>query len=204
MNIYYTYKLVHKHTGQEYFGCRQTPLSDPYLDLGINYFSSSKIVKSIGFENFYFGVVEVYDNREDCFWAEQELIRSILHSGKCLNRFYHRKTDKAKIFLPVPDTEETRLKKSLAAKGKPKPWRQGIPISDELKKKQNEGRRKNLETWTVEKLQSRNSAISNSLKGKPKNYTTICAKKFICRISDKKELSKPSAALCFPELKPYF
>jgi hypothetical protein len=204
MNIYYTYKLVHKTTGQEYFGCRQTSLSDPYLDLGINYFSSSKFVKSLGFENFYFGVVEVYNNREDCFWAEQELIKSILHSGKCLNRFYHRRTDKAKIFLPVPDTEETRLKKSLASKGKPKPWRQGVPISEELKKKQNEGRRKNFETWTEEKLQSKNSAISKSLKGKSKNYTTLCAKKFVCRLEDRKEFSKASAGKYLTDLKPYF
>jgi hypothetical protein len=204
MTIYYTYKLVHKDTGQEYFGYRQTSLPDPYMDLGIKYFSSSKFVKCLGFENFYYGVVEIYDNKIECFWAEQELIKSILYSGKCLNRFYQRRTDDARIFLPVPDTEETKLKKSLAAKGKSKPWKQGIPISEELKKKQNEGRRKNFESWTTEKLQSKNSAISNSLKGQTKNYTTSCAKKFICRLSDRKEMSKPTAALCFPDLKPYF
>ena len=204
MSIYYTYKLVHKDTRQEYFGYRQTTLSDPYLDLGINYFSSSKFVKSLGFENFYYGVVHVYNNREECFWAEQELIKSILHSGKSINRFYHRKTDNAKIFLPVPDTEETKLKKSLAAKGKPKPWRQGILISDELKVKQNEGRKKNLETWSKEKKQQKNSAISNSLKGKAKNYTTTCAKKFICRLEDRKEFSKASAGKYLKALKPYF
>jgi hypothetical protein len=28
--------------------------------------------------------------------------------------------------------------------------------------------------------------------------------KFVCRLSDRKELSKPSAAICLPELKKYF
>lgn len=204
MIIYYTYKLVHKNTGQIYFGCRQTTLSDPYLDLGVEYFSSSKFVKALGFENFYFGVVEIYNNREECYWAEQELIKSVLYSGKCINRFYRRRTDDAKIFLPVPDTEETKLKKSLAARGKPKPWRQGIPVSDELKVKQNEGRRKNRETWSEEKKQQNSSAIRRALKGKPKNYTTLCAKKFVCRLEDKKEFSKASAGKYLKDLKPYF
>lgn len=37
---------------------------------------------------------------------------------------------------------------------------------------------------------------------KPKRGSTKL--KFVCRLSDRKELSKPSAALCLPDLRPYF
>lgn len=32
----------------------------------------------------------------------------------------------------------------------------------------------------------------------------ISSHKFLCRLSDRKEMSKPTASLCLPELKPYF
>jgi hypothetical protein len=102
------------------------------------------------------------------------------------------------------DTPETRQKRSDSAKGKPKPWLQGKPKSQEVIQIQNEGRRKNRETWSEEKKQNNSNKISNSLKGKPKTYTTNCAKKFVCRLSDKKEFSKASAAKYLVDLKLYF
>jgi len=102
------------------------------------------------------------------------------------------------------DSPETKKKKSDSATGKPKPWLQGRILSKETIDKQNSGRRKNFESWSDEKKQSKSEAISNSLSGKPKKYITNFAKKFICRLSDRKEMSKASAGKYMSELKPYF
>lgn len=102
------------------------------------------------------------------------------------------------------DSSETKKKKSESATGKPKPWLQGRVQSKETIDKQNAGRRKNFETWSDEKKQHKSEALSNSLSGKPKKYITNCAKKFICRLSDRKEMSKASAGKYMSDLKPYF
>jgi hypothetical protein len=102
------------------------------------------------------------------------------------------------------DTPETRQKRSDSAKGKPKPWLKGIPQTQEAIEKQNEGRRKDRETWSAEKIQQKSDKISAFHRGKKKTYLTNCGKKFICRLCDKKELSKASAALVMPDLKQYF
>jgi hypothetical protein len=102
------------------------------------------------------------------------------------------------------DSLETKKKKSESATGKPKPWLQGRVQSKETIDKQNASRRKNFETWSDEKKQHKSEALSNSLSGKPKKYITNCAKKFICRLSDRKEMSKASAGKYMSDLKPYF
>lgn len=272
MSIYYVYRLVHKTSGQEYFGSRKTARVDPYDDLGVKYFSSSKIVKEIGFAEFYYGVVAVYDSFTECYWEEQRLIESIFNSGKCLNRSFYRQTDNSRVFsmtdrtqtrehvekrsaplrgrvsprkglpetrehmkrmsdaclakyppgsperkhsdeakeknrqwhLGRQDSDETRAKRSASALGKPKPWLQGRTLSPKLIQRQNESRAKKRETWSQEKKDDLAKQTSDRLKGKPKTYQTNCAKKFMCRISDKKEMSKATAALCFKELKHLF
>jgi hypothetical protein len=267
MFIYYVYRLVHKTSGQEYFGSRKTAQVDPYDDLGVKYFSSSKIVKEIGFAEFYHEVVAVYDSFTECYWEEQRLIESIFNSGKCLNRSFYRQTDNSRVFsmtgrtqtrehiekraarqrgkitkrkgLPETlkhmkrmtearlkkypagvfkhseeskeknrqahigrrDSDETKRKKSKSASGKPKFWLKGRTLTPEHIQRGNESRAKNRETWSQEKKDKVAKQISDKLKGKPKTYQTNCAKKFMCRITDKKEMSKATAALCFKDNK---
>jgi hypothetical protein len=102
------------------------------------------------------------------------------------------------------DSLKTKQKKSGSAKGKPKPWLRGISPTQEIIKKQNESRQKDRETWSEEKKQQKSDKISAAHKGKKKTYLTNCGRKFICRLRDRKELSKASASLVMSELKQYF
>lgn len=265
-NIYYVYKLVHILNGSFYFGSRKSSHIDPYLDLGIKYFSSSKLVKEIRFTSFYFCVLETFDNFETCYWAEQNYIKTHITDNLCLNKSFYDKESGDRIFsmcgkkqtidhikkrtshrkgvktnkkisieqqtamqqgkikkypngykhsnisneknrlahLGKQDSDETKLKKSNSAKGKPKPWLKNKKLSRSIIDKQNESRKKNRESWSKEKKDGVNSAISNSLKGKKKLYKTACSKPFLCRISDKKVLNKGNSARIFPELKQFF
>lgn len=91
MSIYYTYRLVHIETGQFYIGSKSSKV-DPYLDLGIKYQSSSKHVKSIGFQNFYYGIIrQDYETYDDCYWDEQKMIKENSRNPLLLNiRYYER------------------------------------------------------------------------------------------------------------------
>lgn len=117
MQTYYTYILKHIETGKIYYGFRKTSKENPYDDLGVKYFTSSKIVKTLGFNNFYYSVVETYTDKDECYWAEQELIKSIFHTEICLNRQYQKRENSKRIFMNIgPESEETRKRKSIAQK----------------------------------------------------------------------------------------
>lgn len=48
----YVYKLVHKTTGQFYYGYQYANRVPSTESLGVCYFTSSKIISKLGFENF--------------------------------------------------------------------------------------------------------------------------------------------------------
>jgi len=82
----YVYKLVHKRTGQYYFGFRcsnRVPASD---DLGIKYFTSSRTIKEIGFENFDRLVLAEFFDKQAAFEFETELIAEHISDVQCLNK----------------------------------------------------------------------------------------------------------------------
>lgn len=101
------------------------------------------------------------------------------------------------------DSETTKLKKSLSKLGKPSNAK-GHTQTHEHISKCNAARATRRELMSNEKKQQIRDAISAGNKGKTKNYTTCCAKKFICRISDKKEFSKASAGKYLKDLKQFF
>lgn len=152
MNIYsstkvlpYVYQLVHKETGQFYFGVRcanKVPSSD---DLGINYFSSSKIIKNIGFEQFNFQIIAEFLNKDDARNFEIELIKENWNNPLLLNQ----SIGGTKFGNMGPQSKEQRQKTSEVMKGKPKTEefkrnlskalmgkkRTGKPMSEECKLK---------------------------------------------------------------------
>lgn len=153
MYIYYTYKLVHINTNQIYIGSRKTKKSNPYDDLGIKYFSSSKIVKEIGFDNFYFGVIETFNDFDSCYWSEQNLIETNF-LNLCLNRSYYRKTNNSRIFSMSgrKQTKEHIEKRISNKKGKPGGMK-GKFHSEETKLKiSNSNKGKKLTPESIEKI----------------------------------------------------
>jgi hypothetical protein len=89
MKHYYTYRIDHIPTGNFYHGARASK-TDPKLDLGIKYFSSSKIVKSLlasgSISDFKFTVISEYCSWEEAYLAEQALIFKNWSSTHRLNK----------------------------------------------------------------------------------------------------------------------
>ena len=105
------------------------------------------------------------------------------------------------------DSPETKKKKSESATGKPKPWLQGRVQSKEIIEKQKKSRAESRSNWSEEKKLENILAIKNGIASSTtqKNHdNNNCRKKFICRLSDRKEMNKASAGKYMSELKPYF
>lgn len=91
MILPYVYKLIHRETGQFYFGYRS---KNVYLglrsidDLGIKYFTSSKTIKK-SFGEFEYSVLAELYTAEYAYDLEQELIREHWGNPLLLNRHYH-------------------------------------------------------------------------------------------------------------------
>jgi hypothetical protein len=109
----YVYRLTHKETGQFYIGYRCANKVPAEQDLGHKYFTSSKRVKEIGFENFDSEIVAVFFSKHDAHAHEFELIYESISHPFCLN-------ETSRISRIGPHTEETKLKMSAAHKGKVK------------------------------------------------------------------------------------
>lgn len=132
MTIYYVYKLVHIQTGQFYIGYHCSEQS-PYEDLGVKYFTSSDEVSKIGFENFYYGVVDdIFPDHDSCYWTEQLMIKNVIKNPLCLNLHYiDPYTGKDKFSTTGRKLSlETKRKMALAKLGK----RRG-PMSEEQRHK---------------------------------------------------------------------
>lgn len=71
MILPYVYKLTHKITGQFYIGYRAANKIIAEKDLGIKYFSSSKKVKELGFDNFNIEIVAMFFDSKDAATANK-------------------------------------------------------------------------------------------------------------------------------------
>lgn len=66
----YVYKLVHKITGQFYFGYRCGNIRKNRIaihDIGRYYKTSSKVIKELGFENFDYFILSEYNDRYSAY-----------------------------------------------------------------------------------------------------------------------------------------
>lgn len=119
-------------------------------------------------------------------------------------------TQKDKISLTktgVKDSEMTRRKKSESARGNPKPWLVGVSQTQEHIEKCNIARKIDRDSWSEEKKAEFGRKISERTKGVPKGLSPrvslLNSTKIFCRISDRKEFSKPSFCRIFKDLKEY-
>ena len=100
MNFPYVYKLTHKENSQFYIGYREANLSPANLDIGFHYFTSSKTIQNIGFDNFYIDIINEFDHidRETAALAaydlENKLISENFDDPLCLNGHYRSRNVK--------------------------------------------------------------------------------------------------------------
>ena len=125
----YVYKLTHKITSEFYIGVRWANIYPSGLDLGIRYKTSSKYVKPI-FEEFNYEVIAEFFNHEDAIDFEQNSIEENWNNPLLLNKAIQV----SKKFRCTGHSEETKIKMSIAKKGKP-PNNKGKKLSEETKEK---------------------------------------------------------------------
>jgi hypothetical protein len=86
----YVYYGVHRITGQFYFGSRgsKSQKLPSHLDLGTHYFTSSKYVKELGFENFVWIILAEFFDARDAYIFEQLCIKNEWNNDLKLNYMF--------------------------------------------------------------------------------------------------------------------
>lgn len=90
----YVYYGVHKETGHFYFGSRIGPVvylsknRPSHIDFGKYYKTSSKEIKTLGFENFNWVILAEFFISEDAFYFENQLIREHKNDPLLLNKYF--------------------------------------------------------------------------------------------------------------------
>lgn len=118
MVLPYVYKLTHKETGQFYIGFRCKNKVPSGQDLGFYYFSSSKSVKSIGFENFDVEIVAEFFDSDSAYDFENILISENFKDPLCLNEHFEKDGKRNFKSLGRKKSQKTRDKISKGNKGK--------------------------------------------------------------------------------------
>ena len=81
----YVYICTHKETGEFYIGYRSQNKKPPEQDIGIKYFTSSKIVKP-RFNEFNVAIIATFDDKVKAHSYEQDLIRENWDNPLLLNK----------------------------------------------------------------------------------------------------------------------
>lgn len=124
----YVYLLVHRVTGQFYYGYREANTIPSHLDLP-KYKSSSKVVKAMGFENFDWFIIAEFFRGEDAWDFEQSLIAEQFEHPLNLNgQHRHGRKGRFKSVKGIQFTAEHRAKLAAAKIGK-KPHNFGKELS---------------------------------------------------------------------------
>lgn len=189
--------LVHKETNQFYFGYQYANKVPSSKSLGKIYFTSSKIISKLGFQNFNYIIIAEFFDPLSAYKFEQLLISENFHNPLILNKSYH--TDDNSAFGPVTEntrqnmknaqlnrysknpakkrSEESKQKSSKSRKrflqanpGASRLYtRRGIPQSDQAKENISKGVKLGLSTPTA-KL---NRSLANSGANNPRALTVI-------------------------------
>lgn len=108
----YVYRLTHKESGQFYIGYRCGNSKPAEFDLGCDYFTSSKIVADLGFDNFNKEIIDEVSNSELAYHKEQILIKDSIDDPLCLNRHYVDVGNGKRHFRKAgPLSEDERIKR---------------------------------------------------------------------------------------------
>ena len=169
---HYTYRITNIIDRKHYYGVRSA--DNPYMDLGIKYFSSSRDSKFIDEqknnpENFRYKVVSIYDNREEAMDKEIRLHSKFNVSNN--PHFYNRcnATTSGFSVLGNKHTKESLLKISAAGR------RPCKTTAKEKISKANKNQFNSLET-RKKKSEANKGILANKFKGyyiyKNKKYIT--------------------------------
>jgi hypothetical protein len=91
MILPYVYRLVHKESGAFYFGYRSKNVTLSLRsedDLGVKYFTSSRIIRK-SFSEYTYEVIAEFFDKNLAYDFEQELIRENWGNPLLLNKHYH-------------------------------------------------------------------------------------------------------------------
>lgn len=122
----YVYKLTHRETKQFYIGYREANKLPASEDIGSTYWSSSKLIKDIGFDKFDVEIIAEFFNADDAYRFENELIEEAFSNPLCLNKHYTNKELKRKFKHDKPHTAKAKKKMSEALKKMPIETRMAI------------------------------------------------------------------------------
>lgn len=182
----YVYKITHKTTNQFYIGSRTSQLAKHYSeDLGFKYFTSSKVVKSLGFENFKIDWIEEFQDSETAYKFEQLIIFESFKDPLCLNKVCHFGKERFNSTgLSWKLSDETKKKMSIFQKNKTVSsetknklslYHKNMSVEDKIKRSKKlservtskETRKKISNSRIGSKLSTETKQkISNSLKGR--------------------------------------
>jgi len=121
----YVYQLIHKITGEFYFGSRWANKLNAVEDLGHKYFTSSKVITPV-FREFDTVIIAEFFDKEDAYRFEQDLIKEHWKHPLLLNKGYQGRS--GIVHHKAKHSEETKLKIGLGNKGK-----KGKPCTQEHK-----------------------------------------------------------------------
>lgn len=107
----YVYKLTHRDTGHFYIGYREANKLPSDQDI-LQYQTSSKHVKEMGFENFQIEIIAEFFDGDSAYRFENDLIAEDFRNELCLNKHYTSKELKRKFKHNVPHTEEYKQRAS--------------------------------------------------------------------------------------------
>lgn len=142
----YVYQLTHKTTGQFYIGYREVNKVPSDQDLGFFYWTSSKKIDELGFENFDFQIIAEFFDGDSAWRQEQRIIEANIKNPLCLNGHFikdgnnkfsfvgkfHSDKNKAKM-LGRKVSDETRAKNSIAATNPSQLKREQIAESNRIR-----------------------------------------------------------------------
>lgn len=159
----YVYWLTHKETGHFYIGYREANKVPSDQDLGIVYFTSSKKIRELKFENFNFQIIAEFFSADSAYEFENRLIEEHFKNPLCLNNRYTRNGKK------ILRSNRKGKKSSALTKLKISIFRTGRKASEETKKKMSfshKGLIKSKETCLKLSRALKGRTISNETRAK--------------------------------------
>ncbi len=114
----YVYMGIHKETGQFYIGYREANHFTSSKDLGTKYFTSSKKVKELGFDNFNWTILAEFFEGKEAFMFEQEIIFQNIKNPLILNNWVNNKFYSTEANVGKKASITTKQKMSKSRKGK--------------------------------------------------------------------------------------
>lgn len=114
----YVYCLTHKETGQFYIGYREINKVPSNQDLGLKYFTSSRKIRELGFDNFEFKILAEFFDGNSAYEHENRLIEQNIKNPLCLNRSFTKEGSRKFSSAGKPLSPEIKAKISAGNKGK--------------------------------------------------------------------------------------